>query len=300
MRKLFNKISILDFINLVFLFIVILFYLTSFSRTPYRFELLVVYILLFMLIWLSVFLRYRFADNPSQRLILLSILILFLLLMFESFYMIIPYFRTVRYDALLTAIDHRLLGVHPTVWIERWVQPWLTEILYVLYAFYFPMPLIVIGWMLKNQKYREVEQAVFVLALCYYMAYIIYFFVPAQGPRFYLSELQTVPLNGYMLAEPIRNTINMLEPNKLDAFPSLHAAIVLLTMLIARKYQRKMYHVFIPIAIGILISLVYLRYHYVIDVIAGLILASLSWIFGNKLYEKYHDNFDFHFWTKQS
>jgi len=300
MRKLSSKISILDFINLVFLAIIILFYIASFSRTPYRFELLVIYILLFMLIWLSVYLRYRFSDKQPQRLILLSILILFLLIMFESFYMIIPFFRAIRYDAFLTAIDYRLLGVHPTVWIERWIQPWLTEILYVFYAFYFPMPLIIIGWLLKNQQYREVEQAVFILALCYYTAYVIYFFVPAQGPRFFLTEIQNVPLDGYVLAEPIRNMINLLEPNKLDAFPSLHAAILLLTMLITRKYHRKMYLFFIPIAIGILVSLVYLRYHYVIDVIAGLILASLCWIFGNRLYEKYHDNFDFHFWTKES
>ena len=300
MANLLRKISILDFINLSFLLIVLLFYLASFHRTPYRWVLLFVYFVLFLLILLSGYLRYKFADKPWRRLTLLAILVLFLLGMFESFFMIIPYFREVRYDALMATIDLNILSVYPTVWAERWIHPFITEILYMLYAFYFPMPLIVIGWMIKRKKFQEVEQAVFVLALCYYAAYIIYFFVPVCGPRFYLADLQTLPLDGYLLAEPIRNIINILEPNKLDAFPSLHAAILLLTLLIARKYHRAMYLIFIPVAVGILVSLVYLRYHYVIDVLVGLLLAILSWILGNRLYEKYHKNFDFHFWARKS
>lgn len=298
MPNYIKRLSILDFTNLLFLGIVVLLYTAAFYRTPYRIELLAVYLALASLVWLSVYLRNRFNHEPWQRITMLVILVLFLLIMFESFFMLIPFFSSARYDALLSSIDYDLLGVHPTVWFERWIHPLLTEVLYVLYAFYFPMPLIVIGWMLKKQKYREVEQAIFVLMLCYYSAYIIYFLVPAQGPRFYMADLQSIPLNGYLLAEPIRNTINFLEPNKLDAFPSLHTAILLLTMLIARKYHRKMYLIFIPVAIGILISLVYLRYHYVIDVLAGALLALLSWIFGNRLYEKYHERFDFHFWTR--
>lgn len=300
MKNYIRKLSILDFTNLLFLGMVVLLYIAAFYRTPYRIELLTVYLALTVLIWFSIHLRNRFNHKPWQRITMLVILVLFLLTMFESFFMLIPFFSSARYDALLSGIDYDLFGVHPTVWFERWIHPLLTEVLYVLYAFYFPMPLIVVGWMLKKQKYREVEQAIFVLMLCYYSAYIIYFLVPAQGPRFFMADLQSVPLNGYLLAEPIRNTINFLEPNKLDAFPSLHTAILLLTMLIARKYHRKMYLIFLPIAVGILISLVYLRYHYVIDVLAGALLALLSWIFGNRLYEKYHERFDFHFWTRQA
>jgi len=43
--------------------------------------------------------------------------------------------------------------------------------------------------------------------------------------------------------------------------------------------------------------LVYLRYHYVIDILAGTVLAGISWMLGNTFYEKHHSKFDFHFWT---
>jgi membrane-associated phospholipid phosphatase len=181
-------------------------------------------------------------------------------------------------------IDHALLGVNPTVWIEQWAQPLLTDVLYLFYFFYFPMPLIMLGWMYAKGKLQEAEESFFLYLFCYYGAYILYFFIPVEGPRFYLNGLQNVALDGVVLSEPIRRLIDTLEPNKLDAFPSLHAAILTMTMLLTYRHNRKLFHAFIPCAIGITVSLVYLRYHYVIDVIVGFVWAIMSYQFAGKVY----------------
>jgi membrane-associated phospholipid phosphatase len=44
-------------------------------------------------------------------------------------------------------------------------------------------------------------------------------------------------------------------------------------MLAARRHEKKLFQLFIPVAAGIVISLVYCRYHYVMDIIAGFALA---------------------------
>jgi membrane-associated phospholipid phosphatase len=209
--------------------------------------------------------------------------------------MILPYFNSNQFDALMANVDLLMLGVHPTVWLESWTHPFLTEVLYIFYFFYFPMPLIIIGWMYKNGKVEDIERSFFIYCICYYGAYILYFLIPVQGPRFFMSALQSVSLDGYFLAEPIRELINVLEPNKLDAFPSLHAAILIVTMFITFRHNKTMFYYFIPVSVGITVSLVYLRYHYVIDVLAGFIWGGLSWTLADKIYKKNNHNFNFHF-----
>jgi len=45
--------------------------------------------------------------------------------------------------------------------------------------------------------------------------------------------------------------------------------------------------IYLPIVSALLISTVYLRYHYVIDVIAGIFLAVGTIYFGERLYKKW-------------
>ncbi len=283
-RPLLKRVSILDAINLSFLGVIILFYLIAFTRTPYQARLFFLYALLLLFVLSMCWVRERFLRGHLKKLVLFIYPVIFLFSIFETFYMLLPFFNALRLDALMANIDRVLLGVNPTVWVEQWVRPLLTDILYLFYLFYFPMPLIILGWMYKKGKLQEIEESFFLYLVCYYGAYVLYFFIPVEGPRFYLRGLQTVPLTGIVLSEPIRRLIDTLEPNKLDAFPSLHAAILTMTMLVTFQHNRKLFYAFIPCAIGITISLVYLRYHYVIDVIAGFVWAIASYLLAGNAY----------------
>jgi len=213
--------------------------------------------------------------------------------------MILPFFNEIRFDDKLTAIDHSLFGINPTVWIESLISPLLTDFFYLLYIFYFPMPLFIIIWLLRKSMYSELEEAMLMLFFTYYGAYIIYFIFPAEGPRFFLSHLQTIDLDGWIVSQSIRDIIDFLEPNKLDVFPSLHAAITITTLYISYLHNRKIFFYLLPIGLGILISLVYCRYHYVIDGIAGIVWSILACFFARKVYSKFRSGFYPHF-GKQS
>ena len=295
-----RNFSIIDWINFLFLIIVTLFYLIAFPTTPYRWIYLVLLIALYLFLFVMSALRpAEGSASGLKRFLMFFYPVIFLIAAFESFYMILPYCNPERYDAFMAAVDFHLLGVHPTVWIESYIQPPVTETLYFAYILYFPMPLVLAGWMYGKQMFNEVAAIFLSFFICYYGAYISYFLVPVQGPRFHLAHLQHVPLDGIFFSETIRNLINILEPNKLDAFPSLHAAILLLSMIAAKKYNRTLYRIFLPVAILITVSLVYLRYHYVIDVVAGFTWAGISWFSGQYLYRRFCGRFPPHFYRKE-
>ena len=176
-------------------------------------------------------------------------------------------------DWRLAAIDYKLFGVNPTVWLERVTFPALTEILQLSYVSYYFLPLAV-GvplWLLG--KYRQYHQLLFALVLCFFISYIGYLTVPAVGPRFILNDQQSFALEGLFLYAPIRSTLDWAEGITRDCFPSGHTAIAVLVLYYAWRFRRATFWILLPIGSLLIISTVYLRYHYVIDVVAGVVLA---------------------------
>lgn len=187
-------------------------------------------------------------------------------------------------DPLLLRIDYMLTGTYPTVSLQKIINPFLTEIMQLAYTSYYFIP-VILGISLKiKKKEAEFEKALFLVLFCFYLSYIGYILFPALGPRFYIGHLHTVELKGLFLMEPIHELLNKLEGIKRDAFPSGHTAIALLCLIISFKSERKLFWYFLPVVVMLMFSTVYLRYHYVIDVIAGIILTMIVLISGPLLY----------------
>ena len=198
-------------------------------------------------------------------------------IIFNSLGDIIPHLWPQYFDDLLIRVDHALFGVHPTVWLERFVHPLLTGIMQLAYITYYPMPVVLTAVLIVKGKYDAFDETMFGLILCFYLSYIGYLLVPAVGPRFTLVDLQTSTLQAGPLTVAIQETLNSLENTKTDAFPSGHTAIALLSLYYAWKFREKTYTtVLVPSVLALILSTVYLRYHYVIDVIAGVLLAALT------------------------
>jgi len=139
------------------------------------------------------------------------------------------------------------------------------------------MPLSLGALLIAKHRDRELDEALFGIVLCFYLSYLGYLLVPAIGPRFTLAHLQTMDLQAGPITQSIQGILNSLEHNKTDAFPSGHTAIALMTLYYARKHrERTLFRMLIPLVSLLIFSTVYLRYHYVIDVIAGGLLAVLT------------------------
>ena len=178
-------------------------------------------------------------------------------------------------DAQLMAIDYALLGVHPTVWFERFTVPWVTEYMQLAYVMFYFLPFILCAPLYRQGQFLAFRVSLCALLLSYYVSYLLYFLTPARGPRFYLAEYHTLPLAGLWLTTPLQGILDALEGVQRDAFPSGHTAIAIVVLVMATRYQRRLFYPLLGITVSLMISTVYLRYHYAIDVIAGVLLAIL-------------------------
>jgi membrane-associated phospholipid phosphatase len=209
--------------------------------------------------------------------------ILFVVLIYESLGDLIQYLQP-DVDPRLIQIDFSIFGVQPTLWMEQWIVPWFTDIMSLAYLSYYFIPVVLIAVLYLKDRMAEFDRSMFVLAFGYYVSFIGYILFPAIGPRYALTHLYSIPLEGSFITDFVRDALNALEHNKRDCMPSGHTQIVLMVLFLAYRYQKFLFYLFFPIISALILSTVYLRYHYVIDLLVGMALAIGCMIFGPRLY----------------
>ncbi len=242
-------------------------------------------LLAFGIVSLAVYARHSHTWKPVH--ILYTFLpILIIPVIFDSLGDLIPWIRPRYFDDVLIRIDHGLFGVHPTVWIERFIHPMLTNLLQIAYSSYYFIPISLGILLAVRKKHKDFDEAVFGIVLCFYLSYIGYLLVPAIGPRFTLEHMQTMDFRESPIAVAIQNILNRLENTKTDAFPSGHTAVALMTLYYAWKCKEKvLFWILLPVVSALVISTVYLRYHYVIDVVAGILLVAVTIYLAPRVYK---------------
>lgn len=204
---------------------------------------------------------------------------------FNELHYLIHNVNPIDWDNALIQVDLKMYGIHPTLWMESWAFPLLTEYLQVIYSMFYFLPIVLAIILYRKKEHEKFDYFVYVMVYGYYACYIGYFIVPAIGPRFTLDHLQQGPVTGIWITDILRETLNYLENIQRDAFPSGHTELTLLTMIYAWKYSKKYFWILSIVGTSQIFSTVYLRYHYVIDVIAGVFLALLIMVTAKSLYD---------------
>lgn len=293
LQKIGSRFSLVDLFHFVYLFFLLVLVSRAPERNSYFFLSLFLYSLLFVGLIFLVQLRQKIRNKSLYFGIYFLYPVIYLVVIFQSLNWLmpalsLPSFLENHYDPLLYAIDSYLVDVHPVIWFQQRAHPLLTDFMYIIYTYYFFMPLLLMIILFIHQKYQEMQNSYFILTLSFYLSYIGYILIPARGPRFYM---EINPVKGLFLGDLLRDVINTLEPNKYDAFPSVHQLISILILLISFRYERKFFYFSLPVVSGITISLFYCQYHYIVDVIAGTLLAILFYIIGFKILEKSNGRF---------
>jgi membrane-associated phospholipid phosphatase len=112
-----------------------------------------------------------------------------------------------------------------------------------------------------------------VVTLGFLASYVGYFLVPVRGPRFFLAHLQHVDLHGLWLFDPMQRLLNRMESAQYDCFPSGHTEMTMIAWWSSRVVSKRLFALFSLYTILIVTATVYLRYHYTVDVFAGVVLA---------------------------
>jgi len=216
---------------------------------------------------------YRPAAPPWIRIARDWYPVLITPLFYKQLTYLIPSIHPGDMDQVLIPFDRTLFGVDPTVWMERWTTPWLTEYLQIVYSTFYFLPFLVGIPIYRTRSSLQFQVTVCAVLAGFYSSYLGYMLVPALGPRFTLDSLQSFPLRGIFFYETIRQTLDRLEQVTRDAFPSGHTEVTLILLYCTCRYYHPLRIPMAVITISLLISTVYLRYHYVVDVLAGGLLA---------------------------
>lgn len=201
--------------------------------------------------------------------------LLYVSICYREMSILIPAIRGTDADAQLAALDFRIWHANPTVWLERMQSRPFTEFLQIVYTLFIPAVLFVAWRFWARREYEEFRFYAFMIATGFLASYVGYFLVPARGPRFELRDLQHVPLQGMFVFGLLQSSLDKLESAAYDCFPSGHTEMAILAWWGSRRLSKPWSWVYFVYAVCIIFSTVYLRYHYTVDLAAGMLLAGV-------------------------
>ncbi len=256
--------------------------LFNLDESPYLINLFILYLSF------AFFQTFLIACSDKSKFFRLSRDMLFPLVVvfviFDSLTVLIPLVNPHDLDLYLAELDYYIFGLYPTVYFERFMHPLLSDLLQFCYSLYYFLPFI-LGISLKLKAMdREFEQSLSLVLLCFYLSYVGYVIVPALGPRYAIDYIHSRDIVDGLISGQLRGLLNSIEGIKRDAFPSGHTGVSLLVVILAWKYSRGLFLPLAMITLGIIIATVYFRYHYVIDVIAGIGLTVVTITVGKVYY----------------
>lgn len=202
---------------------------------------------------------------------------------------LLPVIRSDSVDLALLNLDLALFGVEPAVWLERWntrpVIEWFS-FFYFSYFFICGLYMLLAVWIRKPG--RHAAEFAIGTAIVYCGGQLGYMAVPGYGPIVALSHMYSGPIDGGFFWGCVSSTVQAGGAMK-DIFPSLHTAGPLWFALWAFNSARTDRR-FLPLAIvtaffsaNIIFSTMLLRWHYAVDVVAGVTIAVTASIVSVKL-----------------
>ncbi|MDZ7262319.1 MAG: hypothetical protein ONB05_09480, partial [candidate division KSB1 bacterium] len=178
---LLKKMSIVDCLHLVYLIILCLLTLVSAPKNKSFNQALSLYCLLLGVLILLINLRTKIQNESLYHWLFFVYPAIYVFVIFESLSLLLPALNPRTYDHLFINIDYFLLKHHPTVWLERFTQPWLTDVMFIFYSCYFIMPLILVLMINSHKRIKNLEKVYFVMAFSFYASYLCYLLLPASG-----------------------------------------------------------------------------------------------------------------------
>lgn len=217
-------------------------------------------------------------------------------LMYQQVHSYVPVVHPGLYDDVLIAWDQALFGVNPTQWLQQFSHPALTEYLQITYTLFYFLPVMHGVELTLRGDYERLGTFVYLMTFGFLISYLMYFLMPAIGPRFTLHDFLATDrdLPGMFLTETFREFINaggsapagVPDPAAIvnrDCMPSGHTMMTLMNMILAFRYRSRLRWFFAVVGGSLIFSTVYLRYHYVVDVIAGILSALAVLYFAPRL-----------------
>lgn len=209
---------------------------------------------------------------------------------FLQLHYILPTVSHLGLDAQIHAFDLAVFGFEPAVSWDRFVTPATTEwFSFFYYSYFFILCLFVVPMALFERRLRITSELSFGLLFVVCVGHTLYVLVPGRGPYLHLEgHFQHALSGGFwwpLVARTVRSVDGAL---RTDIFPSLHTACpTFLTLFAFRNRAHAPYRYVWPVAAlftsQIILATMFLRWHYLADICAGLTLATVAFLLSSRV-----------------
>lgn len=224
---------------------------------------------------------------------------------------------TFEFNRIFPNLDHffattelSLFGCQPALLFEQMCSHTLwREAFNMGYWAYYPMIFTIVIWYFFKQA-KDSERCTFIIMASFFIYYFIYIFIPVAGPQFYFPVIgdavaATGPypeigtyfdLNPHItlpqadksgLFTSLVNAAQASGERPTAAFPSSHIGISTILMLLALRAKRGLALTLLPFYLLLCCATVYIKAHYLIDGIAGIVSGVLLYLLTAYAYKKW-------------
>jgi len=205
-------------------------------------------------------------------------------------------------DSFFIRAEGRIFGFQPSLAFMNWLpRPAVSEVFYAAYFSYYVM-LAGVGAALYRRNRGQFFHYLSVISLLFYVCYLLYIFLPVEGPQIFFHQNPDHPLPEGVgpLESPryppavaaglffrIMAWIYRTFETPGAAFPSSHVAVAIGTVCFSFRYLRPIRWAHLVVVVLLCLATVYCHYHYAVDVVAGGLMAAALIPLGNRLYFKF-------------
>jgi membrane-associated phospholipid phosphatase len=186
-------------------------------------------------------------------------------------------------DPWVANLEITIFGGHPSVWFSEYFPwKWFDDLMNFGYLSYYFLIFMVCFYVYKN-VYHHFRYVIFMLCMSFYVYYIFFIIFPVAGPQFFLPPPDNQLPDAYIFRELVK-LVHRIGEGPTAAFPSSHVGIMCVLWWLSAKYASKLMKWLIPVGILLVLSTVYIKAHYVIDVIAGFLSVPIIYWIGSHTY----------------
>lgn len=247
--------------------------------------------IMFSLIWIrilllfAVFLLIKF-DKQTKNSLISFIRHIYPIILSGYFYAETVYFNPFKMDAIdpfLLQWDQMIFGFQPSIYFsETFPNLFWSEIMYFSY---FSFYLLIAGFVLYVffLKKTILNEVIFKLSFSMYFFYFIFLLIPSEGPQFYFNEPQNQLPDAYFFNH-IMHFIQKMAEQPTGAFPSSHVGISIIILIISYNRMMPFFKLSWPFVVLLILSTVYIKAHYFVDILGGLFIAPIILYLSHKIF----------------
>jgi len=281
MNKHFSKLKSFDYVIILYTFLTGLYMGFNYNQLEntghhliWRFAILIIIYLL--------------LNYNSNHKIILFLRNFYPLLLLGFFYSETGFFNHLifdNFDPALVKLEETFFGSQLSLEFSKTIPyKWFSELMHIGYFSYY---LLTFGvpFLLYIKTPVRFEKSMFIIIMSFCIYYIIFIVFPSIGPQFYFPIEQRIVPDG-LLFDKIMKIIIEIGEAETGAFPSSHVGMSVIFIILIAKYYKRLLPIIITLVLFLIASTVYIKAHYAIDIIAGLVTGILFYYISKITYNK--------------